>query len=67
MNKETLTIVVRAALQALAGGLAARGIAIENGSLELITGAVVAVITIVWSHKEKAKIKSGNTATIAKP
>ena len=66
MNKELTTVIVRALLQAVAGALTARGIAIENGALELVAGGVVAALTVVWSAKEKAKIKS-DTVTITKP
>ena len=66
MNKELTTVVVRAVLQAIAGALAARGVTVENGTLELVAGGVVAVLSVVWSVKEKASIRA-STQTIVKP
>ena len=66
MNKELTTVVVRAILQAIAGALTARGVAVDNGTVELIAGGLVAVATVVWSVKEKASIRA-NSQTIVKP
>lgn len=66
MNKELTTVIVRAILQAIAGALTARGIAIDNGTTELIAGGIVAAVTVVWSVKEKNSIRS-NSQTIVKP
>ena len=66
MNKELTTVIVRALLQAVAGALTARGVVVENGALELVSGGLVAALSIVWSVKEKARIKS-DTITITKP
>lgn len=53
MNKQTIEVIVRALLQAIAGALAARGIAIENSATEAIIGGVIALGTVVWSIKSK--------------
>lgn len=55
MNKQTIEVIVRALLQAIAGALAARGIAIENSATEAIIGGVIALGTVAWSIKSKAK------------
>jgi len=54
MNKQTIEVIVRALLQAGAGALAARGIALENSQTEAVIGGVLALITIIWSLKSKA-------------
>jgi hypothetical protein len=54
MNKQTIEVIVRALLQAGAGALAARGIALENSQTEAVIGGVLAIITIIWSLKSKA-------------
>lgn len=54
MNKQTIEVIVRALLQAGAGALAARGIALENSQTEAVIGGVIAIITIIWSLKSKA-------------
>ena len=66
MNKELITVILRAIIQAVAGALAVRGVSIDDGSIEIIVAGIVAALTIVWSVKEKAKIKS-ETTTITKP
>lgn len=53
MNKQTIEVIVRALLQAIAGGLAARGITIENSATEAIIGGVIALGTVAWSIKSK--------------
>lgn len=53
MNKQTIEVIIRAILQAGAGALAARGIAIENSQAEAVIGGVIALATIVWSIKSK--------------
>jgi len=58
MNKQTIEVIVRALLQASAGALATRGIAIENSQTEAVIGGVLAIITIVWSLKSKAAAKA---------
>ena len=55
MNKQTIEVVVRALLQAVAGALATRGIAIEGSQTEAIIGGIIALGTVVWSIKSKAK------------
>lgn len=55
MNKQTIEVVVRALLQAVAGALATRGIAIEGSQTEAIIGGIIALGTVVWSLKSKAK------------
>jgi phosphate/sulfate permease len=55
MNKQTIEVVVRALLQAIAGALTARGITIENSATEAIIGGVIALGTVAWSIKSKAK------------
>ena len=54
MNKQTIEVIVRALLQAGAGALAARGIALENSQTEAVIGGVLAIVTIIWSLKSKA-------------
>lgn len=54
MNKQTIEVIIRALLQAGAGALAARGIALENSQTEAVIGGVLAIITIIWSLKSKA-------------
>lgn len=54
MNKQTIEVIVRALLQAGAGALATRGIALENSQTEAVIGGVLALITIIWSLKSKA-------------
>ena len=66
MNKELITVILRAIIQAVAGALAVRGVSIDDGSIEIIVAGIVAALTIVWSVKEKAKIKA-ETTTITKP
>lgn len=58
MNKQTIEVIVRALLQAGAGALAARGIALENSQTEAVIGGVIAIITIIWSLKSKAAAKA---------
>lgn len=58
MNKQTIEVIVRALLQAGAGALAARGIALENSQTEAVIGGVLAIITIIWSLKSKAAPKA---------
>ena len=53
MNKETVSVIVRALLQASAGALAARGVALENSHVEAIIGGVIALVTVVWSLRSK--------------
>ena len=53
MNKQTIEVIVRALLQAIAGALTARGITIENSATEAIIGGVIALGTVVWSIKSK--------------
>jgi phosphate/sulfate permease len=53
MNKQTIEVIVRALLQAIAGALTARGIAIENSATEAIIGGIIALGTVVWSIKSK--------------
>lgn len=53
MNKQTIEVIIRAILQAGAGALAVRGIAIENSQAEAVIGGVIALATIVWSLKSK--------------
>jgi len=55
MNKQTIEVVVRALLQAVAGALATRGIAVEGSQTEAIIGGIIALGTVVWSLKSKAK------------
>lgn len=66
MNKEMIPIVVRAALQALAGALTVRGVTVDDGTIEAVSGGIIAVITVIWSYKAKEKIKA-NTVTLTKP
>lgn len=66
MNKELLTVVIRALLQAVAGALTARGVVVDNGTTELIAGGLVAAATVIWSVKEKNAIRA-NSQTIVKP
>ena len=66
MNKELTTVIARATIQVLAGWLLKKGIELDNGSVEIFVGAVVSAASVVWSVKEKAKIKS-DTQTITKP
>jgi len=54
MNKQTIEVIVRALLQAGAGALTTRGIALENSQTEAVIGGVLAIITIIWSLKSKA-------------
>lgn len=68
MNKETLSIIIRALLQAVAGALTARGVTVDNGTVEVVAGAAVAIGTIIWSQSAKNKIREqGATQTITKP
>lgn len=53
MNKQTIEVIVRALLQAVAGALATRGIAIEGSQTEAIIGGVIALGTVIWSLKAK--------------
>ena len=53
MNKQTVEVVVRALLQAVAGALATRGVAIEGSQAEAIIGGVIALGTVIWSLKSK--------------
>lgn len=53
MNKQTIEVIIRAILQAGAGALAARGIAISNSQSEAVIGGIIALATIVWSLKSK--------------
>jgi hypothetical protein len=53
MNKDTVSVIVRALLQASAGALAARGIAIENSHVEAVIGGILALVTVIWSLKSK--------------
>ena len=53
MNKQTIEVIIRALLQAGAGALAARGIAIRNSQSEAVIGGIIALATIVWSIKSK--------------
>jgi len=53
MNKQTVEVIVRALLQAVAGALAARGVAIEGSLVEAIIGGVIALGTVIWSLKSK--------------
>lgn len=53
MNKQTIEVIVRALLQAIAGALTARGITIENSATEAIIGGVIALGTVAWSIKSK--------------
>lgn len=53
MNKQTIEVIVRALLQAIAGALTARGITIENSATEAIIGGVIALLTVFWSIKSK--------------
>lgn len=55
MNKQTIEVIVRALLQAIAGALTARGVTIENSATEAIIGGIIALGTVVWSIKSKAK------------
>lgn len=66
MNKETLTVFVRAILQAVAGSLVGKGV-LDESATEPIIGGAVAAATVLWSIAEKKRIKSGNTGTIPKP
>lgn len=56
MNKQTIEVIVRAILQAIAGALTARGITIENSATEAIIGGVIALGTVVWSIKSKKAV-----------
>lgn len=58
MNKQTIEVIIRALLQATAGALAARGVAIENSATEAVIGGVLAIISIIWSLKSKAAAKT---------
>ena len=53
MNKQTIEVIIRALLQAVAGALTSRGIAVENSQTEAIIGGLIAVGTVVWSLKAK--------------
>ena len=53
MNKQTVEVIVRALLQAVAGALATRGVAIEGSQTEAIIGGVIALGTVIWSLKSK--------------
>lgn len=53
MNKQTIEVVVRALLQAVAGALATRGVAIEGSHVEAIIGGIIALGTVIWSLKSK--------------
>ena len=53
MSKQTIEVIIRALLQAGAGALAARGIALENSQTEAIIGGVIAIATVIWSLKSK--------------
>lgn len=53
MNKQTVEVIVRALLQAVAGALATRGVAIEGSLVEAIIGGVIALGTVIWSLKSK--------------
>ena len=53
MNKQTVEVIVRALLQAVAGALATRGVAIEGSLVEAIIGGVIALATVIWSLKSK--------------
>ena len=62
MSKQTIEVIIRAILQAGAGALAARGIALENSQTEAIIGGVIAIATIVWSLKSKKAASAPTTA-----
>lgn len=66
MNKELITVVVRAGVQVVAGLLLHRGFTVADSELEVIVGSIATLVSVVWSAKEKAKIKS-ETVHIAKP
>lgn len=53
MNKQTIEVIIRALLQAVAGALTARGVTIENSATEAIIGGVIALFTVIWSIKSK--------------
>lgn len=53
MNKQTIEVIVRAVLQAVAGALTARGVTIENSVTEAVIGGVIAIGTVIWSIKSK--------------
>jgi len=61
MSKQTIEVIIRALLQAGAGALAARGIALENSQTEAIIGGVIAVATIIWSIKSKKAASASTT------
>lgn len=58
MNKQTIEVIIRALLQAGAGALAARGIAITNSQSEAVIGGIIALATIVWSIKSKKAVEA---------
>lgn len=58
MNKDIIPVITRAALQGIAGFLAANGISVSDGSTEQIAAGILAVVSIIWSVREKAKLKT---------
>lgn len=47
-----ITVIIRALLQAVAGGLMTDGV-ISEAQIQLIAGGVLTIATVVWSVLEK--------------
>jgi len=55
MNKATIASLVRHALTFAGGYLAAKGIALDDESIQAIAGGVAAVVGLAWSFVDKRK------------
>jgi hypothetical protein len=47
-----ITVIIRALLQAVAGGLMTDGF-VTDAQIQLVSGAILTVVTVVWSVLEK--------------
>ena len=50
MNQDQIASVVRTLMKVVGGGLASRGIMVGATDWETITGALVVIAGLVWSH-----------------
>ena len=49
------TAIVRHLLTIAGGALAARGVAVDDGTIELVSGSLVALAGVAWSLVEKKR------------
>lgn len=57
-TKALLTGVVRHVLTIAAGALAAHGFSVDDGTTQIVAGAIVAIIGVVWSGLHKKGVLS---------